>query len=146
MKKRRIGAVSKKSFADGATFVAAGIGGSIVANMVSGSLFPTMTGTTKGIVLAAAGIGLAAMSRDRIIQGVGTGIAINGGVTLLGPSGLNVISGIGNSRLMKRGAAPQGSRRLMLQQGVIGRNGQRLSDGVLGVPGSSDFSANADFR
>ncbi len=100
------------------TTVAAATAGSVVANMIGNSMLTSMTGTMKGLLFLAAGTVLSISVKDNLIKGVGVGIALNGGTTLLGPTGFNVISGIRGARM-----------------GRVGRNGRYLGDGVAGAYG-----------
>lgn len=111
MARRKIGAFSKKGGMDAVTTVAGALAGNVGANMLSSTLMPTMDGTTKGAILLAGGIALSMSMKDPILKSVGLGVALNGGTTLLGPTGLNVISGIGRVR-------------------GIGRNGRYVTDGI----------------
>lgn len=114
MARRKIGAFSKKGGMDAVTQVAGALAGNVGANMLSSSLMPTMDGKTKGAILLAGGVALSVMVKDPIIKAVGLGVALNGGTTLLGPTGFAVINGVGRARRIKG----------------IGRNGRYITDGI----------------
>lgn len=117
MARKKIGAFSKKGGMDAVTTVAGALAGNVGANMLASTLMPTMDGTTKGLILLGGGIALNVAMKDPILKSVGLGIALNGGTTLLGPTGLAVISGTG--RLGRVGRV-----------GKIGRNGRYVTDGI----------------
>lgn len=146
--RRRVSGVSKKGTTDALVQIGGALAGNIAANMIGSSLLPTMTGTVKGAIFTAGGLLINSMVKDPMIKAVGIGVAINGGTTLLGPTGLNVISGtrrVGAQRVVRRGRSIDYG-----QQGVIGRNGRYLTDaiagpGVSGIKTGGSFSSSKDF-
>lgn len=123
MARRKIGAFSKKGGMDVVSQVAGALAGNVGANMLSSSLMPTMDGKTKGAILLAGGVAISMMVKDPIIKSVGLGVALNGGTTLLGPTGFAVINGVGRARRIRG----------------IGRNGRYVTDGIA-RPNAASYS------
>lgn len=156
--RRRVSGVSKKGAMDALTTIGGAVAGNVAANMI-GKSFTSLTGLMKGLVFVGGGVALSSMSKDKLIQSVGVGVAINGATVLLGPGGITpegIISGIGSrrrigaQRVVRRGGAlPYG------QQGVIGRNGRYITDALAGINGTknyssyssaADYSGKSDFK